>query len=466
MLFFSYMFPSFIFLVSFIERISSDGIECPCQQKCGQVTGQLTDHGTKKEVMIIGDSDNDVNTVGMWKWQSFSHLLDTNPEIDINSTSVMCTTHQKNKKYGFYVDFPTTYDEKSSELSEFVTKIQNRAARHYADFVAVDMLQLLGPCNFTTDHITNIIKVTNNTFPKIKNISNLVVYCVLPWKPPCIKSDCQLTPYLSNLCDAMILSPDSYFDYCDDSCIAKATVQASKIYFGVTEYEAYGFQGLNILMGIPWYGYNYTCEQYANASAHPMCKLKTKQVTQADNTTHTVCDIAGSRTKFRLGGINGIQDMVLETKNYSLSDQTPYHVYNVTPEGSNDLKFQMAWFENIGSLWFKYDLVRKLQLRGTVIYTGDDLTYTSTGEDSGGFDGKMWSWIHHYLFSTSDGSEVSKEKNLAGMMAGIGIGLFVLGCVLGLILACIALRKTKKPLRVPFSSDPVVEDYYDEDNRL
>ncbi|WAR03327.1 hypothetical protein MAR_009885 [Mya arenaria] len=299
MLFFSYMFPSFIFLVSFIERISSDGIECPCQQKCGQVTGQLTDHGTKKE----------------------------------------------------------------------------RAARHYADFVAVDMLQLLGPCNFTTDHITNIIKVTNNTFPKIKNISNLV-------------------------------------------------------------------------------------------SAHPMCKLKTKQVTQADNTTHTVCDIAGSRTKFRLGGINGIQDMVLETKNYSLSDQTPYHVYNVTPEGSNDLKFQMAWFENIGSLWFKYDLVRKLQLRGTVIYTGDDLTYTSTGEDSGGFDGKMWSWIHHYLFSTSDGSEVSKEKNLAGMMAGIGIGLFVLGCVLGLILACIALRKTKKPLRVPFSSDPVVEDYYDEDNRL
>ncbi|KAH3884551.1 hypothetical protein DPMN_008534 [Dreissena polymorpha] len=52
------------------------------------------------------------------------------------------------------------------------------------------------------------------------------------------------------------------------------------------------------------------------------------------------------------------------------------------------------------------------------------------------------------------------------MMAGIGIALFLVGAVLGIILTCIALRRSKQPLRRPFSRDPAeVDDYHDDDNQ-
>ena len=49
-----------------------------------------------------------------------------------------------------------------------------------------------------------------------------------------------------------------------------------------------------------------------------------------------------------------------------------------------------------------------------MIYTGDDLTYSSVGNAAGGYDEKMWAWVLHYLYSTSDGAAPYKEKNLAG----------------------------------------------------
>lgn len=47
------------------------------------------------------------------------------------------------------------------------------------------------------------------------------------------------------------------------------------------------------------------------------------------------------------------------------------------------------------------------------------------------------------------------------MMAGIGIGMFLFGTVLGAIIACIIFRR-KKTLRPPFSQDPGVDDFRDD----
>jgi len=58
------------------------------------------------------------------------------------------------------------------------------------------------------------------------------VICGLPWEPPCYETSCDLTTLLSKKCDLMVLSPESYYGYCDDACIAKATVQFGKITFG------------------------------------------------------------------------------------------------------------------------------------------------------------------------------------------------------------------------------------------
>jgi len=50
--------------------------------------------------------------------------------------------------------------------------------------------------------------------------------------------------------------------------------------------------------------------------------------------------------------------------------------------------------------------------------------------------------------------------DITGMMAGIGIGMFLLGCVLGTILSCIFFRR-KQTLKPPFHHD-TIDDYRDE----
>lgn len=52
-------------------------------------------------------------------------------------------------------------------------------------------------------------------------------------------------------------------------------------------------------------------------------------------------------------------------------------------------------------------------------------------------------------------------------MAGIGIGMFLFGCVLGMIVTCIWLRR-RKPLKPPFSMDRHADEFKDDtdDNAL
>jgi len=38
---------------------------------------------------------------------------------------------------------------------------------------------------------------------------------------------------------------------------------------GITEYEAFGFKTNQMLLGIPWHGYNYTCDNYEEAVSNP-----------------------------------------------------------------------------------------------------------------------------------------------------------------------------------------------------
>ena len=53
---------------------------------------------------------------------------------------------------------------------------QQRVKTQYADFVAVDLLQLLGPCSASAaSHVEAITQVTNATFPQLHTDPHLMV---------------------------------------------------------------------------------------------------------------------------------------------------------------------------------------------------------------------------------------------------------------------------------------------------
>ena len=51
----------------------------------------------------------------------------------------------------------------------------------------------------------------------------------------------------------------------------------------------------------------------------------------------------------------------------------------------------------------------------------------------------------------------------AGLVAGVGIGMFVFGCLLGALIACIRFR-SKGRLHTPFRKDLQHEEFHDDDD--
>lgn len=97
---------------------------------------------------------------------------------------------------------------------------------------------------------------------------------------------------------------------------------------------------------------------------------------------------------------------------------------------------------------------------GMVIWTADDLSTKSTD------DAAEWNWILHNLFSTGDIEHHSLD--MAGTIAGISVGCFVLGTLLGFAFGCAVMRRRmqRKGLRLPFHRDEEETDFHDDDNTL
>ena len=111
-------------------------------------------------------------------WESITTVLQTHDGIT-NKNELMCYTHLKGGKYGFFIDMPVTYDVKDPKLETFVNETFPKTIRmHNADIVALDLLKLLGDCNNTENHINPIVQVvtqvitqTRSKFPKLKVIT-------------------------------------------------------------------------------------------------------------------------------------------------------------------------------------------------------------------------------------------------------------------------------------------------------
>lgn len=425
----------FLVVLVFANNCLSDESvhDCPCADEKGCVAvNDWSSDSDNTEVIIINNGTRDY---AMWLWESFTTVIKWNSSSD---NQLMCYSHVMGKKYGFYlkefVDFTASLDT----INYFINTSRKEIQKQRADVVALNLLDLLGNCDNAGEHVDNITYVTATAITGIKNNSIVKVLCVMPWEPPCYNSDCTISPKLAELCDAIILSPDSYNTYCEESCIAKATVPYYKIIIGLVEYLAVGFKSSQILLGIPWHGYNYTCDKgnYINGTKDLfLCHLKKDKRT---------CDLEGSRQHENIDLFIGDSAAALNTKNYtySLSAHACWKV-DVINGDKNDTVSYMTWFENTGSLLAKYNIIQQYKLKGCVIFTGDDLTETKVALHND-FNSRMWAWLLHSMLSTN--SQVTSEQpyNYAVTVAAVGVCLFALGCVLGLLISCIIFRQRKK----------------------
>lgn len=157
-------------------------------------------------------------------------------------------------------------------------------------------------------------------------------------------------------------------------CVAAANSPLSVAQRGLSRYLQLGIAPEKLIMGTPWYGYQYPCLN--SGPSDDVCEIPLKPFRGVN-----CSDAAGSEMPFMHimnlfdrnvcpPGIHG-NCSVTTTLLWDESTQSPYFNFMV-----NGTKLWQVWFDDAVSSAIKYSEAKRMGLRGIGPYTWDDLDNT------------------------------------------------------------------------------------------
>ncbi|CAL1533710.1 unnamed protein product [Lymnaea stagnalis] len=422
---------------------------CENEEDCKQ---QYEKDSQSKEVYVFSNEETDVET---WSWNSITTLI-VSASFDYNNAAqfkTMCVAHSKKRKFGFTVDMTLNgqINVTSNETLQWIATVKSKQAQWHAEVVAINLLPYFkNDVNSSTKDHENLAVLLKNTKDAVRNGSTsytIQIACIIPWRPPCseIEEECDFSKLSTDGCDLFIINPESFTDLDGVKCMARATIPFSKLVYGISEYNAHHIPNKQIILGVPWHGYDYTCQQLTNE----VCILDhDEKCHYADRKMMSHADLMSNfSAKYLKSDFNELYN-------------APYFNYE-----KNDKQHQV-WFENPSSLMNKYRLVHELGLKGIGVMYGDDLV-SHLPRKMFFDDQEMWSWVNHEIILQASQKPARNDFHYADTVAGVAVGCLLLGTVLGFLFTCLALRKRVKKPKEPFASDrPSVEEFVDEDPNL
>lgn len=197
------------------------------------------------------------------------------------------------------------------------------------------------------------------------------------WSPDCIDGRCYDYRGLADASDGLIIM--AYDERSQvkppQPCVAGANSGLPQTTSGVNSFLGLGIDPAKLLLGVPWYGYDYPCLPGSTATTCNIKKVPFRGVECSDaaGTQMPYSDILET-AKSTVGGIM-----------WSASDSSPFFNF-VAPDGAA----HQLWFDNPKSLSAKFSMARSKGLTGCAMWNVDQVTYGSTLATSPKATQDMW----------------------------------------------------------------------------
>ena len=181
------------------------------------------------------------------------------------------------------------------------------------------------------------------------------------WSANCIDQRCYDNFGLSQASDYLVIMA-----YAEQSrmagppCYATANSPFNQTASGISSYLKSGISPSRLVLGLPWYGFNYTC---LSLNSHNHCQI------QAKSFRNSQCsDVAGHTLPYSyLMNLLQNDENLRKWNSDTLSPYIMLYSQNV---------FHQIWYDDPSSLGFKYNLARSQELRGIGIWNIDFLDYS------------------------------------------------------------------------------------------
>ncbi|XP_018589751.2 di-N-acetylchitobiase isoform X1 [Scleropages formosus] len=338
-----------LLLTTSFVSLRSHGASCPCEKEelCKPITGQKD-----YEVLVFDVGGTD------WKYYDWD-MVTTVAIFGKYDPNLMCFAHSKGARVVLKGDVPVSDIVDPKNRTAWITEKVNLAKAQFMDGINIDIEQEVGKNSPEYYALTALVEESTETFHR--EIPGSQVSFDVAWSPDCIDKRCYDYTAIAKSCDFIfVMSYDEESQIWGD-CIAMANAPYIKTLIGYEQYLMLNIDPQKIVMGVPWYGYDYPCLKLSEEGVCSIPKVSFKGA--------PCSDAAGRQIPY-----STIMKQVNNSMTGRLWDPfqlAPYYNYK-----AEDGTIHQVWYDDPLSISLKTQNVWLLGLRGTGMWNGDLLDYS------------------------------------------------------------------------------------------
>ncbi|KAM4548976.1 di-N-acetylchitobiase [Odontesthes bonariensis] len=322
---------------------------CPCERPelCQQIREER-------------DFEVFVFDVGGKTWKSYNwSMVTTVAAFGKYDAELMCYAHSKGARVVLKGDVPLSYIVDQANRTAWITEKVNLAKSQCMDGINIDIEQAVEKDSPEYHALSDLVKETTEAFHR--EIPGSQVSFDVAWSPKCIDKRCYDYVTIAESCDLLfVMSYDEQSQITGD-CIAMANAPVRQTLRAYDEYLDLKINPKKLVMGVPWYGYDYPC---VNLSQEGTCYIAKVPFRGAP-----CSDAAGRQKTYKwiMKQVNSSSS----GRQWDDEQKAPYFYYK-------DQKGQIhqVWYDDPQSICPKANLVKAKGLKGIGMWNGNILDYS------------------------------------------------------------------------------------------
>eukprot|EP01119_Soliformovum_irregulare_P008570 TRINITY_DN21683_c0_g1_i1.p1 TRINITY_DN21683_c0_g1~~TRINITY_DN21683_c0_g1_i1.p1 ORF type:complete len:368 (-),score=51.46 TRINITY_DN21683_c0_g1_i1:45-1148(-) len=346
--------------------LCSQAAKCPCNDEslCKPV-----DVPDREEVFAFQvNADN-------WKYYNLSKV--TTIAIFTGQSSIpsemLCEAHKRHIKLvweGLY-SVNDLADENKRKL--WVQQQVELVESTFADGVNVDFEDPVVKGSENEHHLNSLMRELWTAFQNLPGPKRQITFDVA-WSPDCIDGRCYDYVALSKYTDFLVIMAYDMRSQIFGPCVAGPNSAIGQVQHGILAFRKLGIPAQRLVLGLPWYGYDYTCTKVEGDICH---------IPEVPFRGVNCSDAAGVQHDFNI-----VMNTEWTRSNGSKWDElarSPYYNY-IDSAG----KHHQVWYDDPRSISLKVDLMRSLDLRGVAMWNADEVAYQSSDSRQKKLTREMW----------------------------------------------------------------------------
>lgn len=352
----------------YVEKLASP---CPCKDKllCLPLAQAMNENATaphvlnyikkseKKEVFAFVVKCN-ASVWGKFNWSKLTTVALAN----FYDTDLVCHAHQHGVRVVKLGNFPTDQLSNKTARKEWIKLQTSQIILYFLDGINIDYEDALDPFTPEQYGLTSLVKETADAFHS--TLPGLQVSFDVAWSAKGIDGRYYEYKKIAEYSDVIfIMAYDEQSQILTGPCTARANSGIYKAAQGIQTYLELGIPSTKMILGVPWYGYNYPC---LHLDKNNTCYIKEVpfrgcNCSDAAGTQHPYRDILSTRHEYNA------------TYQWDRNTLSPWYNY----KDINGQQHQV-WYDNESSLIYKYMLAIMSGLRGVGMWTANFLDYSDT----------------------------------------------------------------------------------------